>query len=439
MSRRLGKFRASVALSLATAPIAALAAPPEFRGLGELAGGSVRSTATAVSADGSVVAGYSESENGTEAFRWSLKTGMYGLGTLGGSPFMSNGRAISADGTLIFGDSVAFDLDPNTVAVEAFRWTKSAISPDGFMESLGDLPGSIAFAHCNGCSADGSVAVGSGTSEASGSGSSEAFRIVGANPIEPLGDLPGGSFFSVATGVSADGSVVCGHSSSVLSGPSSAEMFRWTESDGMEALGDLPGGASNSCALAISADGATIVGYGSDSEGVQAVRWTAQTGIELLGDLPGGFVSARANGVSGDGSVIVGQGHSESGFRAFIWTADLGIRSLRLALQNQYGLDLTNWRLDTATAVSNDGLTIVGWGLNPSGEFEAWRAYLGDPCVLVGDLNSDGTVNVADLAILMFHFGIPGVDPEDGDLNGDGIVNISDLSLLLGNFGATCP
>ncbi|MFO0828677.1 MAG: hypothetical protein U0572_11100 [Phycisphaerales bacterium] len=50
------------------------------------------------------------------------------------------------------------------------------------------------------------------------------------------------------------------------------------------------------------------------------------------------------------------------------------------------------------------------------------------------DLNGDGVVNAADLAILLGNWGSPGL----GDLNADGIVNAVDLATLLGMWGMTC-
>jgi hypothetical protein len=38
------------------------------------------------------------------------------------------------------------------------------------------------------------------------------------------------------------------------------------------------------------------------------------------------------------------------------------------------GLDLSGWTLTAATGVSDDGSVIVGRGINPSGDPEAWRA-----------------------------------------------------------------
>lgn len=54
---------------------------------------------------------------------------------------------------------------------------------------------------------------------------------------------------------------------------------------------------------------------------------------------------------------------------------------------------------------------------------------------LAGDVNYDGVVNTADLALLLLQFGRSGV--LDSDLNCDGVVNTGDLALLLLNFGRT--
>jgi hypothetical protein len=44
-----------------------------------------------------------------------------------------------------------------------------------------------------------------------------------------------------------------------------------------------------------------------------------------------------------------------------------------------------------------------------------------------GDLNGDGTVNAADLSILLSNWGGAG----SGDINGDGTVDAADLAALL--------
>jgi hypothetical protein len=50
-----------------------------------------------------------------------------------------------------------------------------------------------------------------------------------------------------------------------------------------------------------------------------------------------------------------------------------------------------------------------------------------------GDLNLDGVINAADLAVLLAFWGVP--NPPVGDLDGDGTVNGADLATLLVNWG----
>lgn len=95
-----------------------------------------------------------------------------------------------------------------------------------------------------------------------------------------------------------------------------------------------------------------------------------------LGDLLGGTFRSIVGGVSADGSVVVGFGNSALGQEAFIWDATNGMRNLRTALVDDFGLDLTGWTLTEARAMSADGLAIVGNGINPNGQEEAWLADL---------------------------------------------------------------
>jgi hypothetical protein len=82
---------------------------------------------------------------------------------------------------------------------------------------------------------------------------------------------------------------------------------------------------------------------------------------------------------------VVGGGYSASGQEPFIWDATNGIRSLRDVLVNEFGLgpQLTGWMLYDAYGISGDGLTIVGFGKNPSGDTEAWIATMPEPATIV--------------------------------------------------------
>jgi hypothetical protein len=58
------------------------------------------------------------------------------------------------------------------------------------------------------------------------------------------------------------------------------------------------------------------------------------------------------------------------------------MRSLRDVLVDDYSLDLVGWQLSSARGISADGSTIVGYGINPSGQYEAWIAVIPEPAML---------------------------------------------------------
>lgn len=135
-------------------------------GMGYLPGGD-ESRAEAVSADGSVVVGYSIVSGDLHAFRWTQAAGLTDLGK--GMPM-----GISADGLTIVG------MDFSGVIV---RWTQAT-----GMVGLRNLPGGDG-GFATAVSADGSVIVGSAQNSA---GHSEAFRWTQAGGMVGLGTTPGG-------------------------------------------------------------------------------------------------------------------------------------------------------------------------------------------------------------------------------------------------------
>ncbi|MCC6359287.1 MAG: PEP-CTERM sorting domain-containing protein [Phycisphaerales bacterium] len=423
-------LRLSLAALLATlGTLPRAAAQASFEGLGTLPGASLGSSATSLSADGSTVVGYAGSVSETQAYRWTRAAGMQPLGHLpDGEPF-SYAIAVSGDGAIVVGSSGG----------EAFRWTQAT----GIV-GLGDLEGGYTYSQANGISADGGTIVGTGSS-AEGQ---EAFLWTESSGMVGLGDIPGDQGSSIACSVSSDGTVIVGIGQLGCRG-GCRKAFRWTSETGMTALADFPGGSDRNQATAVSADGRVIVGTGNigvncESGGCvvvdgEAFRWTANEGMTRLGQLIEGGPSF-AYAVSGDGRVIVGTAFDEASldFVAFIWDPVNGMRSLSGLLINQYGLDLTGWTLSDATAVSADGRTVAGNGINPAGRYEAWIAHV--PALCHGDLDDDGIVGLQDLATLLARFGTP-TDAvyRDGDLDGDADVDLVDLTALLGRFGVTCP
>lgn len=74
--------------------------------LGDLPGGAYESHAEDVSADGQIVVGFSTTDSGLEAFKWTRQTGMVKLG-VAGSEF-NTAKGISADGSTIVGGVPAY-------------------------------------------------------------------------------------------------------------------------------------------------------------------------------------------------------------------------------------------------------------------------------------------------------------------------------------------
>ena len=272
-------------------------------GLGYLPGGNL-STAAGISADGSVVVGYSRSSLGGQAFRWTEAEGMVGLHDLPGGKFYSTAYDVSADGSVVVG----FSSSEMGVDYEAFLWTES-----NGMIGLGGLSGGWYESQAYAVSADGLVVVGYGKS-ASGE---QAFRWTESEGILGLGYLSGG--LSRAYGISPDGSVVVGRANRV----EGAVAFRWTDSEGMVSLGDLPGGSVSGTAYDASTNGSIIVGSSNSFNDFEAFIWDEDNGIRSLQDLLinnyhldlAGWHLRCAYGVSDDGTVIVGSGNNPQGQR----------------------------------------------------------------------------------------------------------------------------
>lgn len=311
---------------------------PGFGGLGFLdpAGASPRSEAYGVSADGKTIAGFSglrNVESSYRAFRWTLSTGMVSLGALTATTPYSDAVAISGDGSTVVGESRYGD------SMVAQRWT-AATGMGAFGFPLGGTS-SNALA----VSSDGTFIAGYTDSGATRS----AFRWSSSTGAQFLGTYVGGGNFYQPNGISGDGSVIVGSRSG-------GGGFVWNATNGMQSFNDF-------VPSAITSDGTWIVGGGA--------RWSQGTGVQSLG---GGFTRAMA--VSSDGGVIVGD---DMAGEAYIWDIVHGSRKLEDFLVGELGLDFTGWQLEFASGVSADGNTIVGKGINPDGNTEAWMATVPEP------------------------------------------------------------
>lgn len=288
---------------------------------------------------------------------------MIGLGILGGDQLVSSAFGVSADGSVVVGGTDSPSSEDGRG--EAFRWTQSS-----GMVALGDLPGGLFASAAVGVSSDGAVVTGGSASILSPT-FAEAFLWEAKTGMVGLGVFPGGSSpYTVPRQISANGETVVGYARTV----NGREAFRWSASDGLVALGDLPGPPFESIARGVSSDGSVIVGDATDV-GVFAFRWSAATGMVNLGAPPGGY-SSSAEDVSADGSVIVGDGGIAGTSVPTIWDQVHGMRNLEdVLVELGMGPAIEGWDLEEASAVSDDGTTVVGWGYH-HGEVEGWIARL---------------------------------------------------------------
>jgi probable HAF family extracellular repeat protein len=218
------------------------------------------SSATAVSADGTIVVGSAFHNNGGRPAKWNI-----GVGSLLPSlPGHDTGLAfgISRDGSVIVGRSTV-----STISL-AVRWDGDTVT------SLGDLAGGNQHSQALDVSIDGSVIVGRATSSSGG----EAFRWQDG-AMTGLGDLAGGAFESAANAVSGDGRIVVGYGTTTQG----SEAFIWDVARGMRKLRDVLvnefgldlAGWTLEEAHDISFDGTTIVGRGRNPLG-QTEAWVTR-------------------------------------------------------------------------------------------------------------------------------------------------------------------
>ena len=299
------------------------------------------------------------------------------------------------------------------------------------------------------------------------------FRWTAQTGLVWLGSL-GGSSGGVARGVSSDGSVVVGYGSNASFAP---EAFRWTSAS-MLGLGDLSGGVFNSQASAVSGDGSLVIGLASTGPVYNtSFQWTSANGLVQMqptdfrtigisrdGVFAVGIRAGRAARVdiaagtllqlphvpiaglntdtdtawaaSQDGSIVVGMENLAQGLgflgRAFVWDSQHGTRILRDVLVGEFGLgnELAGWELNAATCVSDDGLTLAGYGFAPSGQQAAWRVTLPDPGIPgVATCFGDGSAAPCPCA----NSGLPGHGCDNSAATGGAKLDSSGTASLTGD------
>jgi probable HAF family extracellular repeat protein len=386
------------------------------------------SRAYGISADGSVIVGYSNDAYANErAVYWSstalvpsLGGGPTDMGVMDADPGHNLGAhafAVSQNGTKITGN-----VQRNSGSDHpwhAFLWQNGNwedINPAGSISSTGTAiveHGGVVYVAGNKTQSDYNT---------------HAFRysVTAGNTggtMTDLGTLPGGTN-SWASGISGDGSAVVGFGSTA--GAYYNHAFYWSGGR-MTDLGTLPGG-STSAAAAISADGKVIIGSSAtfeDSNTVtRACRWvktgastfSAQSVEDWLrgnGQTVPANITYSATATNSDGSVVVGQLDSAHGNLAYIArvssSGDTGSGSTGGADNGGTGLLVidsnTAASLDSPSAFTSIGLVPQGAVVNgahslplsyrvPSGKKSFWAA--GD-WGLDNHRDRDGNLGLAEM------------------------------------------
>ncbi|MDZ4832090.1 MAG: hypothetical protein SGJ09_18090 [Phycisphaerae bacterium] len=160
----------------------------------------------------------------------------------------------------------------------------------------------------------------------------------------------------------------------------------------------------------------------------------SQSAKLVAADSAAGDEVGVATALSGSLAIVGGLKHKSGGFvdagRAWGWQRGSG------------GAWTTSWTIDAATptasenfanVVATDGVTIViGAYRADTGATDSGRADLFSLPDCPADLNGDGTVDGADLSILLGAWG----SASFGDVDCSGGVDGSDLSVLLGSWGS---
>ncbi|WP_158008750.1 autotransporter domain-containing protein [Rhizobium sp. AC27/96] len=310
-------------IALGTAANPAVAVAEDISSLAIM--GDRASTATGLSADGRVVAGWVATPSGNIGYRWNGAE----LIEFGNGAQSFDIRDVSANGQIVVGQAI----NPTTGMPEMVRWTSGA-----GLEYSGALNGLSTMAR--GVNGDGSVIVGSaGKTQSSaravvwtretglsdlgpgalydvskdgtiatgwGAGGASIWKRTGNDwQVQPIGGV-------YAYGISENGSLVAGATNSQVLQP-----FLWSAEKGLVTLDTLgrKGGFGNDVN-----DSGVVVGLLNTQDNKQeAFRWTSAGGMTILPSLSGGpDQTSRANRVSEDGSVVVGQSGDGVG-RAVLW------------------------------------------------------------------------------------------------------------------------
>lgn len=347
----------------------------------------------------------------TQAFTWTVGGGLVGLPNLASPnrPF-SVGNGVNDSGVVVgTGSTTSFGSSPLPL-----KWENGVVSQL-------PLPSGQTFGRANDVNNNG-VAIGS-----VGSGIGEIGVIYqGAIATTITQTTANGSTLRTAFGINDAGRIV-GFGIDPNNAAVNVGYVLDTSTNAAFTVGALPG-FNGAIAFDVSQAG-HVVGSSMLNQGSGLpFIWSDANGIQPI-PLPVGTSQGSARGVNSAGWAV---GTASSAF-AIPFLFD-GVNTYRLAdlLPAGSGWDLSMNTSSSALGISEDGI-IVGTGVH-NGLTRAYAMVPVVPCV--GDINVDGIVDGADLALVLGSWGACAGCP--ADLNGDGVVDGTDLAIVLGAWGP-CP
>lgn len=377
----------------------------------EIPDGYRQLNSTALSTDGTTIVGVAHANEVGHArpFRWSAASGLQ-LAELPPDALQGGARGVSYDGNFVVGCFITPER------LEAFRWeTGGSVEPLGF-------PSPYIASDAYAVSYDGSfIAVYLGLLGTLG----HAARYSQQYGWELLSD---GSnvVFELPYAISGDGMTVGGTARDDLTRLRAPCV--WNRASGLRLVSNMAG--SDGRVITISADGDFCGGMTPDG----AFLYSELTGITYLTGT--GIDCVVTTGVRENGLRAVGLANGDATHiqRAFLWDLESGSLDLNGLVRDRFCIEPDGYLLEVS-GMSVDGRAIAGYGEH-MGTVKPW--ILEFSSFAPGDLNEDGDADLADLAVLLAHFGSEANAPADGDIDQNGIVELQDLSLLLANFGVVC-
>ena len=187
--------------------------------------------------------------------------------------------------------------------------------------------------------------------------------------------------------------------------------WTWNEGTGEYESTELPHSDTWGRARDISEDGQFVVGSTNSGGDYKARRWDGMNNPVDLGKVDPAHTDAHAKACTDDGQIAVGRSDDDGADRrAWVCTFDDSGNPNLVPLAdyaiNDMGLEadeLTGWTLSDANDISDDGSMIVGAGINPSGDREAFA-------IVDKDVDGDGMTSAWEE-----DYGLDPTDPADAD------------------------